>query len=353
MSEFRQDSLRRQWVIIAEERVGRPNAFADSYGDVTNDCGSLGQTSCPFCVGNEAETPPAVALHPQPPEPWRIRVVDNKYPAVGRTGLGTDATRADPPAPLRTSDSILSAQPGCGQHEVLIESPEHLSRCSQLDSRQTDDVWRMYQQRLEAVATRGDFAFGRIFQNCGPRAGASVEHLHSQLIGLPMVPNDSALELEQLKVWQTDHGGCGQIDLMRAERDDGARVIAEEDGLLAFCPYASRLPYEVWISPLKQAASFIDSSPSLIEAAGRLLRKLVSRFDCVLQMPDYNYLIQTAPFDRSAEPYYHWRIELFPRLTTVAGFEISSGCFINPVSPEKAAETLRNARCLESAGRVS
>jgi UDPglucose--hexose-1-phosphate uridylyltransferase len=333
MSEFRQDSLRRHWVVIAEERAGRPNAYDDaSKRDL------LGDTACPFCPGNESETPPAIAVDPKPPEPWRIRVVNNKYPAVGRPTAG------DPVCPPRPAVSPLQAQPGRGHHEVLIESPDHVLRSSQLDDCQTYAVWRMYQQRLAAIADQGDCVFGRVFQNCGPRAGASIEHLHSQLIALPMVPNDSARELKQLEAWRTEHGGCGHIDLIQAELDDGSRVIAEEDGLIAFCPYASRLPYEVWVSPITQAASFVDAPHRLLETAGRLLRRLAEQLDYSLQKPDYNYLIQTAPFDRSAEDLYHWRIELFPRLTTAAGFEISSGCYINPVSPEKAADTLRNVR---------
>lgn len=332
MSELRQDRLRNHWVIIAEERADRPNAF-----DHASRIRFTANERCPFCVGHEEETPPAAAVFPPPPAPWQVRVTPNKYPAV----LTGQEANGGSPSPV--NGALFTSRVGHGRHEVLIESPEHLLRAAQLAEHQVDIVWRAYQDRLNAVETETSLSYARVFQNCGPAAGASIEHLHSQLIALPLLPNDALAEVSRLRDWRVDHGVCGLTQLIRDERDDGARVLLERDGLVAFCPYASRVPYEIWIAPLERQASFGRCPPDTAVAAGRIATELLGRLDQSLGLPDYNYLIQTAPFDRSAEENYHWRIELFPRLTIAAGFEMSSGCFINPVSPESAARTIRSS----------
>ncbi len=326
MSEFRQDKLRNHWVIIAEERAERPQRFETFQSATSNN-------ACPFCRGHEEQTPPALLSLPAPPKPWQVRVCPNKYPAVGAQ------TESDP-ATLECD--LLTQQPGAGRHEVIIESSDHVTRATELDEIARSYVWRAYAERLRAAGDDAAMQYARIFQNCGPAAGASIEHLHSQLIALPFVPNDSAKELEQSRLWFQKRGCTGLSELIAAERQAESRMIAEENGFAVFCPYASRFPYEVWIAPINSEPRFESSRPESIEAAGRLAQTVLACYDKSLRSPDYNYLIQSAPFDRSAEDHYHWRIELFPRITTAAGFEMSSGCFVNPVRPESAAAEIRD-----------
>jgi UDPglucose--hexose-1-phosphate uridylyltransferase len=322
MPELRQDPILGHWVVVAEERAKRPNQFASVLSTPS-------PTSCPFCVGHEDETPPPILSLPNEID-WRVRVVSNKYPALEMT-----ATTATSPA-----------QPGFGAHEVIIESADHITRTAELSIDQLTDVLTVYRDRLAERKMDSRLAYGLIFKNVGPAAGASIEHLHSQLLATPMVPDVVQRELDGAERFFAQHDRCVFCDLLERETDDAVRVVETTERFAAICPYAGRFPYETWIVPYKHASHYEESvtDEDLQQLAG-LLRNVSIRLDHVLNQPDCNYVLHTAPFDTNALAHYHWHIEIIPRVTTIAGFELGSGYFVNSTSPEHAAADLRETTC--------
>jgi UDPglucose--hexose-1-phosphate uridylyltransferase len=336
MSELRQDPVSQRWVIIAQERDSRPDEYVSTPNRRVAE-------ACPFCAGNEIVTPEAVAVytmgdalaHAGQPPTWQVRVVPNKYPAVRHNANG----------PVRNElfGTRVSAN---GVHEVIIECPQHAASLTELSDDQLRLTWTAYRDRLSEHARDAQWKYGQIFKNVGSAAGASIEHTHSQLIVLPHVPSDIATELASCRAYHEARGRMLLADILAQELAAGERIVAESDNFVAFCPFASRFSYETWILPRRHSAYFQrggDGSPTDVELGelGRFVQKLLARMEAVLNRPAYNFFLHTAPFDSAPYHYYHWHVEVFPRLTKAAGFEWGTGYFINPVSPEEAAKTLR------------
>lgn len=339
MSELRLDPVSQRWVIIAQERDNRPDEYvAAPVRRVASDC--------PFCAGNEVITPEAVAVyttsHSQPhhgqPSTWQVRVVPNKYPAV----------RSDLNGPVRAEMFGLRCS-AAGVHEVIIEAPQHVASLTELDQDQLRLTWMAYRDRLSEHARDPRWKYGQLFKNVGSAAGASIEHTHSQLITLPHIPHEIETELASCKKhWETYQRGL-LADILEQELVAGVRIVEETPNFVAFCPFASRFPYEVWTLPRQAAARFqrfahgpaITPSDDELGELGNLVQRILSRMESLLNRPAYNFFLHTAPFDTLPYDYYHWHVEIFPRLTKAAGFEWGTGYFINPVSPEEAAMALR------------
>ncbi|MFT3920908.1 MAG: galactose-1-phosphate uridylyltransferase [Myxococcales bacterium] len=330
MSEFRQDPLSRRWVIIGNERAGRPNEFVEAATRATG-------VQCPFCIGHEAETPPAIATYAAngKKENWLVRVVPNKFPAVQ-----TDAKLCPTCQPLAPLADRKDA-PGFGRHEVIVESPRHVASLSELTDAEAAAVFAAYRDRLIQLKAEGSFRYVQIFKNVGPAAGASLEHVHSQLMALPGVPEVVEQELQASGDFFREQQRSLLLDMVEKERAAGDRIVAETEHFVAFCPYASRFAYEVWIAPRAHRPRFEDTETGELNEVSRLTRDLIGRIERAVGHVAYNYFLHTQPFDMPAYDHYHWHIEIIPRLNKVAGFEWSTGCFINPYPPESAAAHLR------------
>jgi UDPglucose--hexose-1-phosphate uridylyltransferase len=320
MSEFRQDPLSRRWVIIGGERAGRPNEFLEAATRATG-------LQCPFCAGHEADTPPAIATYGANGKgKWLVRVVPNKFPAV-----------TPEKSYVVTSDSA----PGFGRHEVIVESPRHVASLSELTDAESEAAFAAYRDRLFQLKGDGPYRYVQIFKNVGPAAGASLEHIHSQLIALPTVPEVIEQELVASGDFFRQHQRSLLLEMLEQEIAAGDRVVAKTDRFVAFCPYASRFAYEVWIVPRQHQPRFEDVEPGELGELSRLAREMIGCIERAIGPVAYNYFLHTQPFDMPAYDHYHWHIEIIPRLTKVAGFEWSTGCFINPYPPESAAAHLR------------
>lgn len=326
MSELRQDPLTGRWTIIGNERAGRPNEFVE-------ESVRLSAGSCPFCAGNEHETPATVVAYP-PRGDWQVRVVPNKYPAVdlrcATCGNG-DGTAS------------LIKQPGWGTHEVIIESRRHVVSMTDLTPAETELVFRAYRDRLAALRGVEGLKYVQIFKNVGPAAGASMEHAHSQIIALNYVPDAIQQEVSCFDHAIATTGKPLLQTIVEEESATRQRIVAESDRFVAFCPWASRFAYEVCVAPRRAQASFEAVQNAELGEVASLVRNVIGRIERALGVPAYNVFLHTQPFDTPRCDHYHWHIEIFPRVTKTAGFEWSTGCFINPVPPEAAAETLRAA----------
>ncbi|MEW6106458.1 MAG: galactose-1-phosphate uridylyltransferase [Bacillota bacterium] len=339
MPELRRDPASRSWVVIATERSRRPSDFR-----VPRDERKGGV--CPFCYGNEHMTPPEVlALGRDADAPnekgWSVRVVPNKFPALtldagdgagdGRgTGGGPDGPRG-----------LYSHLPAVGVHEVLVESPDHDSTFGTHSQSQMEDVLEAMVARARALSRNDRLSYLQIFKNWGRVGGASLEHTHCQLIATPIVPAVIEEELAVAREHYDRTGECLYCDIVRAETEEGARVIEKSDHFLVFCPYAARLPFETWVVPVAHGARFEDIDGAELADLARVLRRTVRRFELAFEALPYNLIWHTSPWTGNFGAYYHWHLELVPRLAILAGFELGTGYYINPTAPEAAAASLR------------
>jgi UDPglucose--hexose-1-phosphate uridylyltransferase len=276
--------------------------------------------NCYFCAGNESHTPLATATVTDADGRWRVRVVPNKYPAV-------------------TADAAESG--AFGAHEVIIESPDHVLGLVDLNVEQLALILRIYRDRLAHWAADARFKHVVLFKNSGYDAGASLEHVHSQLVALPYVPAAVQAELDAAAAYRKGHGRCVFCDLIERERESRERVITDASGYLAVAAYAPRQPYETWLLPVRHTARFERLTDDELADQADILHDLLQCLDAVSPGAPYNLLLHTGPFD--GDDSFHWHWELVPRLTHEAGLEWGGGVYIVPLSPERAAQRLREA----------
>jgi UDPglucose--hexose-1-phosphate uridylyltransferase len=338
--QLRQDLATRRWSIIATERSKRPDDFTGRLC-ATEPLPSY-LSGCPFCPGNEHLTPQPVLVVPDPgrPDPgrpggaWKIRVVPNKFPALAIPSIGGEARR-------RRRQGLYLEMDGCGQHEVVIETPDHSRTVATMTVEEVEAVVRTYRERFLAMDAMDWNQLIIIFRNQGEVAGTSLAHPHSQIVGTPIVPEDIRGRLEEAQRYFDDNGTCVYCDMLGAELAEGARLVSHNAGFVAFCPYASTVPYAMWIVPRRHASSFGVLTDDEAALLAMVLQDSLGRLHRLLANPDYNYVIRSAPHHSAGEPHFHWYLEILPRLTTQAGFEIGSGISINVVVPENAAKQLR------------
>jgi UDPglucose--hexose-1-phosphate uridylyltransferase len=332
MSELRLNRATKEWIILATERAQRPHQFRVKS---RKEKPPPFESTCPFCPGNEKKTPPEVyalrkkgSLANQPD--WSIRVVTNKYPAL------------DPEVETgKITGRFFKSTSGAGQHEVIIETPRHDQTLATLSSRQIEEVCSVYWKRYRSLEKDKRFKLILIFRNHGASAGTSLKHPHSQMIALPLVPANIRHLLEEAMRYYDDHGSCVFCDMTKEELAAKKRIILENESFVAFHPFASRSPFETWIVPKKHNACFGNIDHDEIKSMARVLRHVLKKMYEKLGDPDYNLIIRTAPIKDAQEDYYHWFIQILPRLTTPAGFELGSGVYINTSLPEKTAEFMR------------
>lgn len=341
MGELRKDPILGRWVIISTERSKRPDSFVIDKNKASDD-----KSKCPFCEGREHMTPPEVYSlrdsSTQANKPgWRVRVVPNKYPALNNSielekrGYGVH-------------DMMASF----GAHEVVIETPDHEREIKDQSIDEISDVIRVLQHRVEELYKDQRFRYILIFKNKGKEAGASLAHPHHQIIGIPITPKRVREELQGAENYFKLKERCIFCDVIEQEKSWGERIIYENDGFISFCPYASRFPFETWIMPTDHSIDiFSQKVKEKTKSLAEMLKIILGKLSKVLNDPEYNYIVHAAPnrfarggYWQTIEHDFHWHIELFPRLTRVAGFEWGSGFYINPTSPEQAAKFLREQK---------
>ncbi|MCP4254924.1 MAG: galactose-1-phosphate uridylyltransferase, partial [Candidatus Scalindua sp.] len=285
--------------------------------------------------GNEDKTPPEIlAYRDNGAMPntsgWRVRVVPNKFPALQAEGEH-----------FKCEEGIYDMMNGIGAHEVIIESPRHIQSLTSLDNGNVEEVLLCYRDRLVDLKRDKRFVYGLLFKNVGFSAGASLEHTHSQLIVTPIVPPLVANEIVNAKAFYENRERCLFCNMIQQEMETDMRVVISTDNFIAFAPYASRFPFETWILPKKHESNFENLQEFEAEELAHVLKGVLSKLETTLDFPPYNYIIHSAPFNVAGSEYFHWHIEIIPRLTNIAGFEWGTGFYINPTPPEQSAELLK------------
>lgn len=330
MPELRKDPIVGRWVIISVERGKRP---ADFVSASQRKRGGF----CPFDPGNEYTTPPEImAFRPvgSPPNSpgWTLRVMPNKFPALQTNGeLG------------KTGEGIFDKMNGIGAHEVIVETPDHNLTLSTMSRKAVEDVLWACHLRLTDLKKDQRFKYVLIFKNEGEVAGASLEHSHTQLIALPIVPKLVKEELDSARRHYDFKERCIFCDVINQELEDGKRVIYENARYVAIAPFAPRSPFETWILPKKHESLFSPAEKSFLDLA-EILQRILRQIDRILDTPPYNLVLHTSPFYDEVNEYYHWHLELMPKLIRTAGFEEGSGFYINPTPPEESAKFMREAK---------
>jgi UDPglucose--hexose-1-phosphate uridylyltransferase len=332
MSELRLNRATKEWIIVATERAKRPHQFRAMR---TEEEVPPYDPNCPFCPGNEKQTPPEeYALRPKRSREnkpgWRVRVVTNKYPAL------------DPKKRFsKISGKFFRTASGFGKHEVIIETPQHNQSLATLSLKEVEEICSVYRRRYLALEKDRRFKLVLIFRNHGMTAGTSLKHPHSQVIAVPLVPASVRHLLEEAMKYYDDHGSCVFCDMMSEELASEKRIVMENEGFVGFHPFASRGPFETWIVPKKHHACFGSASEREVRSLASAVRSVLKKMYDRLGDPDYNLMIRTAPIKDAEEDYYHWYVQILPRLTTPAGFELGSGIYINSSLPEKTAEFMK------------
>lgn len=335
MSTLRKDPVSNGWVIMAEDRATRPFTYEITK---TEPPGGF----CPFCEGNESSTPPEiVAFRESNSQPntsgWSIRTIPNKFAALHIEGMLD-----------RKGDGMYDMMNGIGAHEIIVETPDHNGHMTKYSIEKISEIITMCRERDADLIKDIRFKYIQIFRNYGTSAGASLPHPHTQLIALPITPRwvkeelHCALEHYQLKE------RCLFCDIITQEIHDGLRIVTENKDFLSFTPFASKFPFETWIIPKRHQAYFRMIQNEEIISLAEVMKTTFIAIKRALSDPPYNLIIHAAPeiTDKQHQTAtirddYHWHIEIYPRISKIAGFEWGTGFYINPVLPERAAEYLR------------
>lgn len=325
MPELRKDPVLGRWVIISTERAKRPSDFAPPPEPAG------GGKTCPFCPGNEEMTPPE-RLRFEREGRWQVRVVPNRFPALVTEG-----------EPGRQGAGIYDRMNGIGAHEVIIETPDHASRLSDLEPPDIELVLRAIRDRALDLTRDPRIRYIMAFKNEGAGAGASLAHSHCQLIATPIVPVLVKEELAGAQRYFKFRGRCVYCDMVRQELEETERLVVTGEQFVAFTPYAPRFPFETWLVAREHFATWDGLDDNRVADLARVLKDLLGRLARAVGRPDYNFVLHPAPGGTAETGPYHFHIELLPKLSKVAGFEVGTGFYINPVAPEDAARYLREA----------
>ena len=331
MPQLRQDRFTKEWVFVATEYVKDPQDLVVRSAEKRL---AVFEPHCPFCPGNEDQTPPEVLRIPSPSKcGWTVRVVPNKF-----NGLGTDT------GSVRMARRSLRTAEGFGIHEVIVETPDHSLTTALLPDAQVASVLRASKVRYDELSLDSRIAYATLFKNHGIEAGATLEHSHCQLIATPEVSAQVSSQLQEARRHYDEFRKCIFCTVVQEELHTQSRIVMTTDHFVALEPFASTTPFCTHIYPRRHMANFGEISSDEIGDLARILRQMLAKLYFGLANPDFDYAIRMAPVENAGVNYYHWYLNIVPRLMPQSSLEMRSGMFMNTVLPEKAAEFLREVR---------
>lgn len=335
-NEVRKDYLLNRWVVIAKERKKRPTDFVKN-----NEKSNKG--TCPLCPGNEHKTPPAVLTYSSSNgiirkdadsdnftvKDWSLRVIPNLYPVF----------RPPNKKNYNAQKKLLSSFKAIGHHEVIIESSCHEEHLGVARVSQIIQIIGAYLDRLNTLSSKKYVKYISIFRNYRPEAGASLAHPHSQLIATPCIPNILNQEKKASKTYFDKNHECRFCDILYKEKKS-PRFIWENNNFVVFAPWASLNPLEFCVMPKIHRSNMLTISEIEVKDLAETIRVCLGGLKNAVNDPPYNFGFHSLIDEKTAD-YYHWHLEVYPRLNIWAGFEKSNGMFINVIPPEDAAAELR------------
>ncbi|MGA8295738.1 MAG: DUF4921 family protein [Acidimicrobiales bacterium] len=322
MNQLRLDPLSGRWVVVSTSRNPSPGLFRPR---ATHPPGQ--RAECPFCPGHEGSTPPALETYGAEGH-WLVRVVPNLYPAFSGAQQFV----------VTNKGPVFTEAPASGIHEILIFSPDHDLSWAQFSDEQCGLVMAAIRDRIEEHQGTPGLRYSHVHVNFGVEAGASQEHPHGQLLGIPFVPREL---VDEQGSFSRFHGGCLICTAAASEERVGYRLVEVTDQAVTIAPFWSGTPYEMLVLPRSHEAQLQLSPPDTLIGMGTAIRDALFALDKIAGGPAYNVIFHSAPY-RATAP-FHWHAHILPKLTTHAGFELGTGVYVNVVPPEIAAEELRAA----------
>ena len=326
MSELRKDPVINRWVITLDDKTFTPHPDSEFINGLSEN-----EPACPFCPGNEDKTPHTITEKKDSSGAWSIRVIPNNNPYL----------KVETPL-QRKSIGIFDYVTGMGANEVIIETPKHNLDIDTMPLNAVADVIKTYADRINDLKNDTRLEYVLIFKNRGKRAGGHIEHAHSQLMALPVIPKKVQEEVDSAEAYFKLKKHCVYCDLVANEIQMKDRVVVENASFLCVTPFASRLPFEMWIIPKRHDSHFGNINNDEIQGLSEILKDSLRRMNKALSFPAYNYIIHTSPQKAGSLEHYHWHVEIVPRIKSLAGFEWGSGFYINPTLPEETAGYLRS-----------
>ena len=325
-TEFRCDPLTQEWTIFNESRAVPPEV------------GSAREETfqpSPFRAGLERYAPHTLH-HESGPYGWQVRVVPNRLPILRVEGDHQP-----------NGESFYRRLDGIGAHEIVIEDPNerHFEDLSTHDLVKVLHAWRA---RIEDLMRDGRMRSFSVVKEVGRSAGQTVAHSISQVFALAIIPPALQQKLERSRAYFDLRTSSLFGDLIEEEKRRGIRIVYENAAFVVFCPYASRAPFELAVWPKATAADYHHCKQDELAHLAEALRECLGRLNRALNFPPYQLTLTTAPSPHNApreahslDKAFRWHIEIIPRLRPISGFETATGCHVNPVFPEIAADFLR------------
>ncbi len=331
MAELRLNLITREWVIIATEKGKKPEDFIIRERRRTPEF----LETCPFCPGNEAKTPEEICRIGGE-KGWKIRVVPNRFAVLTKEGERK-----------RINIGLKKNVSGIGLHEVIIESPSHNLTTATMPVEQIKEVIQTYRDRFLEHYNDIRIQHVIIFKNNGPSSGTTIEHPHSQIVGVPVTPLQIRARIENSMRYFDDTGECLLCNTLGDELADSARILINTKHFVSFIPYAALSPFHIWIFPKRHSGSFSDIRQEEMWDLALNMKTTMAKLYYGLGNPDFNYVIRSGNPQDSSSEFLHWYISIVPRVAMASGFELGSGMYINPLLPEVAADFLRSVRIPE------
>ncbi len=346
--EFRKDLVSGDWVLVSPGRRFRPDLSEEEKGKTPG----LSEKTCAFEDPQKSGNPLPILWYPRPGIPekerknlssWFVQVVPNKYPLLEFPFAKS--------CPTVQSFGPQETLKGTGFHEIII-TRDHFKTIDKMSLEEVDILLAAYQARYQALANEPCVNYILIFHNHGSMAGASISHPHSQLVAVPIIDPDLSSSLTGARDFYEKNKKCVHCSMLEWERKQKVRIIYENKHFVTLAPFAPRVSYEARIYPLEHSAHFEEMSDQIRFSFADSLRDAIIRIIGALDNPDYNFFIHTVPPSmRDHGDYYHWHMEILPRVFKWAGLELGAGIEVVVVPPEEAAENLRKIPTIRPAGR--
>lgn len=326
--ELRQDLVSGDWVLISTGRGKRPHQFRDK-----SRLKRTPKLGCPFENPKRAGGGEIFLSFPNEKN-WALQVVPNKFPVVAHSG--------GKPVKEKRVGPFLTI-PGVGHHELVI-TKGHDRNFPKLTKRDAFFVFKAFRERYLHLLKDKNLAYISNFHNWGPRTGASIYHPHYQILGIPVVPPDVRYSLEGSLRYFKEYKKCVHCAQIAWEKRQKKRLIFEDKYSVAFAPFVSKEPFEMRVFIKKHAPFFEEAGDEELKSATNVLQGALKRLERVVKNVNYNFFIHTAPVkNKNTYKYYHWHVEVVPRLNISAGFELGTNIEVNSFDPDEAASLLRNA----------
>ncbi len=334
MSVFRKNMITNDWVIFEPNREKKPTEFKSEQVDnikVFKDRPSYKQT-CPFCKGNEKADDKVLFTLPESKN-WQVRVIENKFASLSR----------DVSLEIESKQRLHQEMPGFGIHDLIIDHPDHNLTIAIMPIEDVEVLLSAFLKRYLEIKANPLVKHVVIFKNQGAQAGGSLEHPHSQIYGLPVMPFETVVRLREVEKYYDSNNSCLLCDMVEDEQKLKERIVFENEHFISFVPYASISPYHIWIVPKRHSPCFGLIEQYEISGMAHILKNVLARVFWGLKNPDYNFVIQSHTQYENESIGFHWYLSIIPHVKKKGGLAYAGGIQLNPTMPETAAEDLRKA----------